>query len=673
MNQPLTDQIQKPSSGHEIRRDTIFKFNSTLIQSHQLSTDLNLNNQQDFEGLNTNLSTHHHPTSFLPPSSTNGLEDIKPSQLFSFGPNTPTLVSDRVTNLPQSPSEDPLLLSPIIHSTSARTSHPHQSRSHSKHTPRFAFQSLSHSHLLPRADHHVPQLDLNSLSVTPFSPLIGDTNSSTSLEHQSQDQSPFLVDLHSGSVSLFFTISYITLISWTSHLEPHLSPRIQLTNPQFGTIYPASSPSRHSRVDVNLMDNISPPSYIPSPHSHLKRDYPSSDSESVPGTKIPIHHPSSEQDLITFSTPSPAPSSHSSFRAASNETSEHESSSSQFMEITKCQIVISSTSCSPSQDTHRYQEQDSSIHSSSRSSSSAPSSEPPQAFTASSPSESTTRPTHITRAPSNELSHRPPSHDRQQQNDTPEPSTSILPPIPSHLSTPRQDRHQPYHLLTPIRAFPTPKVPFSSLKKPLRRGTPPKPRVWDADNAFQSFEVEVCDRDLEVTITCDDQRPKRAGSRISMGHVEMVLKNWPTTSSGFSRSPKKAHRTVKPALIEEHHLPQSQEVFQITTEAALAKKGYCLVSGSDPFVDQTRVRSHATLPKQQTRKQHECDRVSQEEEPEEEDQQEPKPQGEGEGGGEDEGEDGEGEGEEGEEEEEVELISLYYRFLANQKWVNKLD
>ncbi|KAI8461320.1 hypothetical protein BY996DRAFT_565349 [Phakopsora pachyrhizi] len=39
----------------------------------------------------------------------------------------------------------------------------------------------------------------------------------------------------------------------------------------------------------------------------------------------------------------------------------------------------------------------------------------------------------------------------------------------------------------------------------FRPATPPRPRTWDDENGFETFEVEDLNLDLEVTITCDNQ------------------------------------------------------------------------------------------------------------------------------------------------------------------------
>ncbi|KAG0140626.1 hypothetical protein CROQUDRAFT_664932 [Cronartium quercuum f. sp. fusiforme G11] len=76
------------------------------------------------------------------------------------------------------------------------------------------------------------------------------------------------------------------------------------------------------------------------------------------------------------------------------------------------------------------------------------------------------------------------------------------------------------------RTQPTPS-PFH--EKAPRPATPPKPREWNKHNAFTAFEVEIenADDEVEVTITADDTKIPNRKRRISMGHVELVLKNWP--------------------------------------------------------------------------------------------------------------------------------------------------
>ncbi|CAH7669706.1 hypothetical protein PPACK8108_LOCUS4347 [Phakopsora pachyrhizi] len=46
--------------------------------------------------------------------------------------------------------------------------------------------------------------------------------------------------------------------------------------------------------------------------------------------------------------------------------------------------------------------------------------------------------------------------------------------------------------------------PFRSMNL-FRPATPPRPRTWDDENGFETFEVEDLNLDLEVTITCDNQ------------------------------------------------------------------------------------------------------------------------------------------------------------------------
>ncbi|KNZ61089.1 hypothetical protein VP01_1453g1 [Puccinia sorghi] len=64
--------------------------------------------------------------------------------------------------------------------------------------------------------------------------------------------------------------------------------------------------------------------------------------------------------------------------------------------------------------------------------------------------------------------------------------------------------------------------------------TPPKPRIWDDDNAFHAFQVEHSKLGVDLTISCDElptnttDRNKSKSKeckkpKISMGHVEIVM------------------------------------------------------------------------------------------------------------------------------------------------------
>jgi len=64
--------------------------------------------------------------------------------------------------------------------------------------------------------------------------------------------------------------------------------------------------------------------------------------------------------------------------------------------------------------------------------------------------------------------------------------------------------------------------------------TPPKPRMWDDDNAFHAFQVEHSKLGVDLTISCDElptsttdrnklKSKERKKHKISMGHVEIVM------------------------------------------------------------------------------------------------------------------------------------------------------
>ncbi|POW04345.1 hypothetical protein PSHT_11238 [Puccinia striiformis] len=129
---------------------------------------------------------------------------------------------------------------------------------------------------------------------------------------------------------------------------------------------------------------------------------------------------------------------------------------------------------------------------------------------------------------------------------------SLAPPsrvINYHSASPsyrQQSITQPHQ--SPRRAPATSQIPANTLadlsntvaprsRSIVSPATPPKPRIWDDDNAFHAFQVEHSKLGVDLTISSHDvngiadqhlaQKPinnkRKLKNKISMGHVEIVM------------------------------------------------------------------------------------------------------------------------------------------------------
>ncbi|KAI7949158.1 hypothetical protein MJO28_007979 [Puccinia striiformis f. sp. tritici] len=129
---------------------------------------------------------------------------------------------------------------------------------------------------------------------------------------------------------------------------------------------------------------------------------------------------------------------------------------------------------------------------------------------------------------------------------------SLAPPsrvITYHSASPsyrQQSITQPHQ--SPRRAPATSQIPANTLadlsntvaprsRSIVSPATPPKPRIWDDDNAFHAFQVEHSKLGVDLTISSHDvngiadqhlaQKPinnkRKVKNKISMGHVEIVM------------------------------------------------------------------------------------------------------------------------------------------------------
>ncbi|KAA1066566.1 hypothetical protein PGT21_033756 [Puccinia graminis f. sp. tritici] len=122
-----------------------------------------------------------------------------------------------------------------------------------------------------------------------------------------------------------------------------------------------------------------------------------------------------------------------------------------------------------------------------------------------------------------------PSYRHQTANQSqPPPRRSII--IPS-TATRTSDSENQHNLDLSSAEHPPPRTRNRSMVSPA---TPPKPRIWDDDNAFHAFQVEHSKLGVDLTISCDespaetsDRRQNKIKERkkhkISMGHVEIVM------------------------------------------------------------------------------------------------------------------------------------------------------
>ncbi|POW06617.1 hypothetical protein PSTT_08875, partial [Puccinia striiformis] len=137
---------------------------------------------------------------------------------------------------------------------------------------------------------------------------------------------------------------------------------------------------------------------------------------------------------------------------------------------------------------------------------------------------------------------------------------SLAPPsrvITYHSASPsyrQQSITQPHQ--SPRRAPATSQIPANTLadlsntvaprsRSIVSPATPPKPRIWDDDNAFHAFQVEHSKLGVDLTISSHDvngiadqhlaQKPinnkRKVKNKISMGHVEINLEIDPTRPS----------------------------------------------------------------------------------------------------------------------------------------------
>ncbi|KAH9816194.1 hypothetical protein DFH28DRAFT_966355 [Melampsora americana] len=458
--------------------------------------------------------------------------DIKPSETeLNFArPGTPTIILDHVTQ-PLSDSEDPLIL---------KDSPSKQANRHLRRQSRALSNLETYHHHLPlihtlESNQHQSSLPSAS-TATVASPAPDQLNTPTRFSSENKSHLERYVKDNAISKSPFPRSSDIRdnakLLkqNTTPYLsgKPHHMSRViayprQETNSSEGSL---TRNSRDSSATTRLPSAVS----IPEPSSHIQLDDQSSDGESDTQMAWPTNLQDEQENQVQFSSPPPTPSS----RYSSRSSSAHEaiisqprsSSSSQFLEIVKENIVLGSSSASSvaSSDTCRpttRRKATQSASSASLRSSLTPFNNIPHNRSVQNDSASSREvmTSDSAKRHPEQLLHR---HSNQKNS---------LPPRSPAIHNQSAPLNRIIQLSQGSTTSSSPDTSFKKLRHNKRLGTPPKPREWDKHNAFQEFEVE--NSDVEVTITCadddhDDRRKrKRSKSRLTMGHVEMVLQNWP--------------------------------------------------------------------------------------------------------------------------------------------------
>ncbi|EGG11252.1 uncharacterized protein MELLADRAFT_115312 [Melampsora larici-populina 98AG31] len=464
--------------------------------------------------------------------------DIKPfdTELHIARPGTPTIILDHVSQ-PLSDSEDPL----ILKDSPTKQANRHlrrQSRAHSN------FETFHHHlPLIKTLESNQNQYSLPSASIstaTFASPGPDQLNTPTRFSSENRSRPESHVKDNTVSKSpLPRSSDSRDHASISATLNRHNSPHLSGKDSQHMTRITVSSRQERNSSEGSLARNSCDsstatrlPSAVPilEPPSHIQLDDQSSDGESDTPAAWPTNLQDDQQNQAQLSSPPPTPSS----RGPSRSSSAHEtiisqprgSSSSQFLEIVHENIVVSSSSASSvaSSDTCRPTSRrkatqsvsSASIRSSLTPLNNIPPKRSPRIDSASSREVLTSD---STNQQAGQLL------DRYSNQKT---SLPLRSPTIKNQSVPSNRIMQLNHGSTSPSS---PNTSFQALRHKKRLGTPPKPREWDKHNAFQEFEIE--NSDVEVTITCADddhdgiRQRKRSRSRLTMGHVEMVLQNWP--------------------------------------------------------------------------------------------------------------------------------------------------
>lgn len=462
--------------------------------------------------------------------------DIKPfdNELNVARPGTPTIILDRVSQ-PLSDGEDPLIL---------KDSPSKQANRHLRRQSRALSNLETYHHNLPlintlesnRNQYSLPSASISTATVASPAPEQLNTPTAFSSENISRPERN-VKDLTASKSPLPRSPGTRDNASISEYLKQVTSPYLSGKNSQHMSRVFVNSRQERNSCEGSLARNSRDSSAttrqpsavsIPEPPSHIQLDDQSSDVESDTQTRW-TNPQNGQQNHARFSSPPPTPSSRGPSRSSSVHVTiisqPRGSSSSQFLEIVKENIVVDSSSASSiaSSDTcrptSRRKANQSASSASIRSSMTPLNDKPPQ------------RSAQINSGSSREVltsnsTNKPTDHflDRHSNQKTTLPLRS---PTISNQSAPFNRIIQ----LNQGSTTSSPNTSFQSLRHTKRLGTPPKPREWDKHNAFQEFEVE--NSDVEVTITCADddldglRKRKRSKSRLTMGHVEMVLQNWP--------------------------------------------------------------------------------------------------------------------------------------------------
>ncbi|MBW0506395.1 hypothetical protein O181_046110 [Austropuccinia psidii MF-1] len=178
-------------------------------------------------------------------------------------------------------------------------------------------------------------------------------------------------------------------------------------------------------------------------------------------------------------------------------------------------------------------------------------------------------------------------------------SSSPHPPMQSQNPTPltsHQNQNNPSTALTSQLTNPSllNLSDFHSTQKSIvKPPTPPKPRVWNDDNAFRAFQVEDFKLDLDLTITCDSAQDdqnhsahhKKKKPRISLGHVEMVL-------SDLEKEKLKDGRIIRRLSLDYSSQDQNSDINQIESVMSAIPEGLESLSSQSDVHDPIPRDSH---------------------------------------------------------------------------------